>query len=243
MGWISNLLNKSAVDETPSLSTGFHDLEGHPVPLSVAAGDVRAAREMVHGAAVRAVSMYGLPPRWLSFEVVTISDEEKAYFQLQVLMTHWDEYLVAHSYAFERAVIKLIREEDVRVGRAVRAVLWRVAADAGCPFDEMPDPGEWSVEARRQRAEIRMGVMRAVGTDSAGKSASASAIGSALAEAGPGPLTFAPTVSTDDALGPETIPVHPDPETLPGQARSGDSPDVEGQGFSATQPGAEKKSK
>ena len=155
MGWISKLFSKTDEPEMPSPSTGFHDLEGHPVPISLATTDARVARALVHNAATLTAQVYALPANWLSFEVVTISDDEKAYFQLQVLMNHWDEYLVAHSYAFERAVIKKIREDDLNVGRAVRAVLWRVSADAGCPYDEMPEPSAWTSESIKQRGEAR----------------------------------------------------------------------------------------
>lgn len=155
MSWISKLLNKTDEPEVPPPSTGFHDFDDNPVPISLVSTDAKAARALVHSSAVQTAQVYGVPANWLSFEVVTILDDEKAYFQLQVLINHWDEYLVAHSYAFERAVIKKIRGEDLNVGRAVRAVLWRVCADAGCPYDEMPEPSAWSVEAIKQRGEAR----------------------------------------------------------------------------------------
>ncbi len=155
MGWLSNFLKDANNADVPSPNTGFHDQEGQPVPISLEASNLRAARELVHNAATETASVYGLPQHWLSFEVVTISDAEKAYFQLQVLMNHWDEYMAAHSYAFERAVIKRIREENVDVGRAVRAVLWRVGADAGCPYDDMPEPQAWGVDAIKDRGMVR----------------------------------------------------------------------------------------
>ena len=157
MGWISKLLKKTEEeDEVPAPSTGFHDLEGYPVAMALSSpADLRSARELVHGAALRTAQVYGIPPRWLSFEVVTISDEEKAFFQLQAIVNHWDDYFMAHTYAFERAVIKKIREDNVGVGRALRAVLWRVDADAGCPYDDMPDAAAWSTEAIALRGEAR----------------------------------------------------------------------------------------
>ena len=121
MRWITQFFKDDQAD-VPSPSTGFHELDAHPVPVLLQGGDLRAARELVNHTAMQTALAYGIPARWLSFEVVTIADDEKAYFQLQVLMNHWDEHLAAHSFAFERAVIKRIRELDVSVGRAVRAV-------------------------------------------------------------------------------------------------------------------------
>jgi hypothetical protein len=161
MRWITQLFKDKEAD-VPSPSTGFHELDAQPVPVRLQGGDLRAARELVNNTAVQTALAYGIPARWLSFEVVTIADDEKAYFQLQVLMNHWDEHLAAHSFAFERAVIKRIRELDISVGRAVRAVLWRVAPDAGCPYDDMPEPSAWGADAVRKRGDARDLVNRAL---------------------------------------------------------------------------------
>ncbi len=160
MGWLSNIFKESNEDEVPSPSTSFHDLDGHPVPLTLQGSDLRAARELVKSAATQTSAVYGIPAHWLTFEVVTIADDKKAYFQLQVTMQHWDDYFASHTYAFERAVLKRIRDEDLPVGRAVRAVLWRTSPDAGCPFDDLPEPQAWTSEAIKQRGEASDRVRR-----------------------------------------------------------------------------------
>lgn len=152
MGWISKLLNKSDGPQEPSHSTGFHDIDEKPIAITLADSDVRVARELVHQAAIYTAQAHGLPTRWFTFEVVTISDAERAYFQLQIMLHYWDEYLMAHCHAFELAVLKKIREENVDVGRAVRAVLWRVTASASCPYDQMPESSAWSSESIKLRA-------------------------------------------------------------------------------------------
>ncbi len=162
MGWLAKFFKSSEPIDLPPQSTGFDDLDAKPVPIKPVGSELRAARELINDAAAKTVLAYGLPARWLSFEVVTISDEENAYFQLQATINHWDEYLMAHSFAFERAVVKRIRDADPAVGRAVRAVLWRVAPDAGCPYDDLPEPQAWTAEAVRKRGEARDLVNRAL---------------------------------------------------------------------------------
>jgi hypothetical protein len=152
MSWISKLFSKSTVVELPSNSTGFQDLEAVPKPIRLQGTDLRAAREVIHGAAMKTAKACGVPPLWLTFEVITMADSEKAFFQLQVVIQHWDEYLASHSYAFERAVMKRLMVDNKRVGRAVRAVLWRTAYDSGCPYEDMPDPQSWTTEAIKKRA-------------------------------------------------------------------------------------------
>jgi hypothetical protein len=84
VSWLNRILNTAPKgNDVPSPSTGFFDIEGQPVPLSVAQQDVRAARELIRAAAVRTTALYGIPSNWLSYEVVTISDDEKAYFSFK----------------------------------------------------------------------------------------------------------------------------------------------------------------
>ncbi len=227
MGWLSNFFKSPNDIEAPSYSTGFHDLDGSPVPIKPVPAQLRAARELINDAAIKTVQAYGVPAHWLSFEVVTISDEEKAYFQLQVLINHWDEFLMAHTHAFERAVVKLIREDNVEVGRAVRAVLWRLAAEAGCPYDDMPEPQAWSAEEVKKRGEARDLVNRAL-------YAATTPASGAVAPNLQSPATM--PVSADDAerAGRSTMPVKFN-NLLDDDGFSDTSPNVE-HGFAATQP-------
>ncbi len=153
VSWLNRILYNAPRElDLPSPSTGFFDIEGQPVPMSIERQDVRAARELIRAAAVRTAGVFGIPANWLSFEVVTISDEEKAYFQLQVSLRIWDEQLWTQSSAFEQQVLKRIREDDVNVARAVRAVLWRVLPDAGCPHDELAGAAAWKPDAVKARS-------------------------------------------------------------------------------------------
>jgi hypothetical protein len=155
VNWLNRILSTTPqAQDAPSPSTGFFDIDGQPVPLSLAQQDIRAARELIRAAAVRTTAAHGIPSNWLSYEVVTISDDEKAYFQLQVSLRIWDEQLWTLSSAYEQKVLKRIREEDVNVARAVRAVLWRVLPDAGCPYDELAGAPAWKPDAIRARSEV-----------------------------------------------------------------------------------------
>jgi hypothetical protein len=157
MNWVKSLFVKAdRAHELPSHSTGFHDLEGDPEPLDVKRSDLRAARELIYSSAKQTALLYGIPQDWLSFEVLTIADDEMAYFQLQVVVLEWDEHLFVRAYAFEVAVMKRIAELNMTVARAVRAVLWRTRADAGCPHDELPGPEAWTPEVVARRNAQRL---------------------------------------------------------------------------------------
>ncbi len=193
MGWLANFFKSPNDIQEPSNSTSFYDVDGAPVPLKTLAADLRIARELIKSAATQTVLAYGVPARWLNFEVVTISDDEKAYFQLQVVINHWDEYLVAHCYAFERAVLKRIRDENIEVGRAIRAVLWRMAPDAGCPYDQMPEAQAWSADEVKKRGQMRDRVNREL------YALSTPASGAVVYSAAAGAMLATMPVSADDA--------------------------------------------
>jgi hypothetical protein len=226
MGWLANFFRSPAGVDAPSHSTDFHDLDDSPVPLKPVAADLRIARELIKSAAVQTALAYGIPGRWLTFEVVTIADDEKAYFQLQVVMNHWDEYLAAHCYAFERAVVKRIRDESMEVGRAVRAVLWRTAADAGCPYDDLPEAQAWSADAVKKRGMVRDRINREL------YATSTPASGAAVS--GKQPTTLPVSASEAERAGNSTQPVSQDSPLE--DSAFGDTRPSSFNGFAATQP-------
>lgn len=153
MSWISNLFG-GAKHNTPSLeapSTGLQNLDSQNVATSIAPSEVPAARRLVAKAAKETANMHGIPDYWLKYEVLTLADEEKAYFQVQVTVKHWDPFFFMHTFAFEKAMLERIRHYNISVGRAVRAVLWRVSTDACCPYEHMPPPEAWTLNAIEQR--------------------------------------------------------------------------------------------
>lgn len=157
MSWMSRLFSKSNGVELPAHSTG---LGVTPRAIRIEGTDLLAARMAIHSTATKTAKACGIPPLWLSFEVIIIADHEKAYFQLQIIIQQWDAYFAAHSYAFERAVMKSLLTDHKRLGSAVRAVLWRTAYDAGCPYDDMPEPSTWTSEAIKKRAAaLQMGMV------------------------------------------------------------------------------------
>jgi hypothetical protein len=160
MGFLSTFFNTPRTGEMPAPETSILEWDKAPLTHAMLPSDIQTAVGLINEAAMQTVVTYGLPIHWFSFETVTVTDKEKTYFQLQILMNHWDMQMCAHSYAFECAVIKRIRKKNSGIGRALRAVLWRVAPDAGCPFDEMPEPSYWNPQAIAQRDLLRERIQR-----------------------------------------------------------------------------------
>lgn len=154
MGWLSSLFGRKNAFGADSLSSeSFNSSlsdEG-PVGLSVPGSSVPNARQLIMQCANHVIRSHGIPQDWLKLELLTMANEAKAYFQLQITIKHWDGYLLLHSHAFELSVMNRVREQSLPVSRSMRAVLWRVAPDAGCPYEQMPPSVAWTQDAIAQR--------------------------------------------------------------------------------------------
>lgn len=160
VNWFYRLFTPKPKQDASPLSAGFYDALGKPVPLSLKRQDLRSARELIRKAALKAAAKHGIAAHLLNFEVVTIADEEKAYFQLQVSLRVWDGLLWAQSVAFEEVAMKAIREADPNTARAVRAVLWRVLPEADCPHDTLSGVEAWRADAMMARNTAHTDVQR-----------------------------------------------------------------------------------
>jgi len=148
MAWLDGLFSKKNAKAMDLLPSGGLDADD---ALAVPGSSVAEARDLISRAAYETLQLNGIPKEWVKFEILTLSDAAIAYFQLQVTIKHWDAYLLLHSLAFEQTVTSRLRERSLPISRALRAVLWRVAADAGCPYDRMPPSVAWTADAIAQR--------------------------------------------------------------------------------------------
>lgn len=154
MGWLSAIFgrrNALGLDSLSSENFSSSLNDDGPVGLSVPGSSVPNARQLIMQCANQTIKLHGIPADWLKLELLTMADEAKAYFQLQITLKHWDAYLLLHSHAFELAVMNRVREQNLAVSRSMRAVLWRVAPDAGCPYEQMPPSVAWTSDAIAQR--------------------------------------------------------------------------------------------
>ncbi len=90
MAWFGGLFGKKDAQAMEILPSGEVDTED---ALAVPGSSVAEARDLINRAAYETLQLNGIPKDWLKFEILTLSDAAKAYFQLQVTIRHWDAYL------------------------------------------------------------------------------------------------------------------------------------------------------
>ena len=151
MGWFDCIFAKkeqasaAPVEASPPPISAFNMQDALPNEQAM------QAREAIHHSAHEVARRNGIPEHWLGFEILTLTEAEKVFFQLQVNLRHWDAYLLLHSMAFEQAVLVRLRQRRPALAQALRAVLWRVVPTSGCPYEQLPPSVAWTAEAVEQR--------------------------------------------------------------------------------------------
>ena len=87
MAWLSGLFGKKNAQAMELLPSGGLDAED---ALAVPGSTVAEARDLINRAAYETLQLNGIPKEWIKFEILTLSDAAKAYFQLQGTIRHWD---------------------------------------------------------------------------------------------------------------------------------------------------------
>lgn len=150
MGWFDEIFAKK--EESLEVSDSVPESAATSAqPAALPANEAAQAREAINRSAHEVLQRHGIPKSWVRFEILTLTDAGKVYFQLQVGMRHWDAYLLLHSWAFEQAVLECLRERSPAVAHALRAVLWHVMPTSGCPYEQLPPSVAWTSEAIEQR--------------------------------------------------------------------------------------------
>lgn len=98
---------------------------------------------------------HGIPPDWLSCEVMTMSKQGKVSFQVKMVINQWDEQLMLFSRAFELAYLERLRGISPDAAQAFRTMVWSIAEGAGCPYEKMPESEFWSDAAREEREALQ----------------------------------------------------------------------------------------
>lgn len=147
MSWFSSLFSSKKSTSAPHAGPeGFG-----PAAASLPDSGVQQARELIQRTVYELIHALGLPQSWFKLEIVTLTLNQQAQFQLQITLMQWEPYLLMHMQAFERAITQSLRNKDPSVNAALRAVLWQLGDTAGCPFQQLPGSHAWTPMAIAKR--------------------------------------------------------------------------------------------
>jgi hypothetical protein len=116
---------------------------------------VNAQRETLRTLVGDMLREHGIPPVWISTDVMTVSSQGRLVFQIILTLKFWDESLPLYFSAFEASYMTRVDSTNPELAEAVRSVSWRIAPDAACPYADMPDPVFWTEAVRQERVAAK----------------------------------------------------------------------------------------
>lgn len=106
---------------------------------------INVKRELIKAAFHDTVHQHGIPPEWLSCEVVTVSVAPgEDVLQIQLVLMQWQETFLRYGLALEQLLRREIDRLDPSPDNARYQFIWRFSPDCGCPFKVMPPARIWT---------------------------------------------------------------------------------------------------
>ncbi len=125
-----------------------------PVPRQ-SSSVVNAQRETLRILVGDTLRDHGIPPVWVSTEVMTVSSQGRLVFQVILTLKFWEESLPLYFSALEASYMTRLDSTNPELAEAVRSVSWRIAPDAACPYADMPNPAFWTEAVRQERVAAK----------------------------------------------------------------------------------------
>lgn len=116
---------------------------------------VNAQRETLRNLITDVLREHGIPPVWISTDVMTVSSQGRLVFQIILTLKFWEESLPLYFSAFEASYMTRVDSTNPELAEAVRSVSWRIAPDAACPHTDMPNPAYWTEAVRQDRVAAK----------------------------------------------------------------------------------------
>lgn len=155
--WLKGLFGAKNAGPAPAAQAAAVSGSAAAPRSPVAAGSETTAQvhEMLRMALRDTARRHGIATDWLGIEVLSAGEGARAQHQVQLVLRHWDADFWLHASAFATAYMEEVRRFHADAAQRIRAVVWRVAPEAHCPLDQMPQSDYWDDESRRARDRQR----------------------------------------------------------------------------------------
>jgi hypothetical protein len=100
-------------------------------------------RELVKGVLKDALRLSGIPPHWVTCELLNISNAPERFVHIQLTMNVWSEELLKYSVALQRKILIGLEHYEPGVDHSRHVFSWQISPHSQCPHLEMPDPDAW----------------------------------------------------------------------------------------------------
>jgi hypothetical protein len=100
--------------------------------------------QLIHVVLRSALRRHGLPSNWIECQVLQDSSRRSgAGLSVRLIVRHWDDRLMQHLLAFERAFRTDVERYEPSASQWLHGISWNIQPINECPHKEMPDKSFW----------------------------------------------------------------------------------------------------
>jgi hypothetical protein len=107
-------------------------------------------RELVKGVLRDALRLSGIPPHWVTCELLNLSEAAENAVHVQLTMNVWSEELLKFSVALQRRILIGLKHYEPEVDHSRHVFSWLISPHCQCPHLDMPAPDTWLRKTSQQ---------------------------------------------------------------------------------------------
>lgn len=93
---------------------------------------------------------HAIPPQWLECQMLVVSSRSRGTgLYARLTIKHWDERLMNHAQAFQRALQTDIAHFDPKASNWLHGISWALDMGDSCPYTSLPDKAFWLAPAKK----------------------------------------------------------------------------------------------
>ena len=129
-----------AISSMPSASRGFQS--------SIQGGSDNALRAQLVQVVMRdLLRRSGIPPTWIvCYPQAQNSRSRGPGIFIRLSVKHWDDRLIQHTFAFQKALLTDIVSFEPDAGAWLHGIAWQLEVAASCPCTELPHKDFWQAD-------------------------------------------------------------------------------------------------
>lgn len=100
--------------------------------------------QLIHVLLRDALRRHGLPSHWIECQILQVASRRLGNGMfVRLIVKHWDDRLMRHLLAFEKAYLTDIERFEPNASQWLHGISWQIQPLNTCPYTEMPDKSFW----------------------------------------------------------------------------------------------------
>jgi len=93
---------------------------------------------------------HAIPPQWLECQMLVVSSRSRGTgLYARLIIKHWDQRLMNHAQAFQRALLTDIEHFEPNASDWLHGISWQLEMGDSCPYTSLPDKAFWLAPAKK----------------------------------------------------------------------------------------------